>query len=104
MATATLSKPVNQLHAGVIGTGFIGPVHVEALRRIGVNVTALSDLPERVEAAAQRLNIPHAYSDYRDLLRSPDIDVVHITTPNRLHCEMAMAALKAAKHCVCEKP
>src|SRR5579871_3468126 len=104
MATATVSKPVNQLRAGVIGTGFIGPVHIEALRRIGVQVMGLSDLPDRVDKAAERFNIPHAYADYRDLLRSPDIDVVHITTPNRFHREMALAALKAGKHCVCEKP
>lgn len=105
MATSTITpRPVNQLHAGIIGTGFIGPVHIEALRRLGVAVTALSDLPDRVEAAAERHNIPQAFTDYRDLLRSPDVDVVHITTPNRFHCEMALAALKAGKHCVCEKP
>src|SRR6478752_3099232 len=98
------ARPISQLRAGVIGTGFIGPVHIEALRRLGVQVTALSDLPERVEAAAERNNIPHAFADYRDLLRSPDVDVVHITTPNRFHCEMALAALKAGKHCICEKP
>jgi predicted dehydrogenase len=98
------ARPISQLRAGVIGTGFIGPVHIEALRRLGVQVTALSDLPERVEAAAERNNIPNAFADYRDLLRSPDVDVVHITTPNRFHCEMALAALKAGKHCVCEKP
>jgi predicted dehydrogenase len=104
MSTPTTSRPVNQLRAGVIGTGFIGPVHIEALRRIGVQITGLSDLPDRVEAAAQRHNIPHAFADYRDLLRSPDVDVIHITAPNRFHCEMALAAIKAGKHCVCEKP
>jgi predicted dehydrogenase len=103
MPTLT-SKSVTQLRAGIIGTGFIGPVHIEALRRIGVQVTGLSDLPDRVEAAAEKHNIPHAFADYRDLLRSPEVDVVHITTPNRFHCEMALGALKAGKHCVCEKP
>lgn len=92
------------LRAGVIGTGFIGPVHIEALRRLGVRVTALSDLPGRVEEAASRQGIPHAFADYRELVRSSEVDVVHITTPNRFHCEMALAALKAGKHCVCEKP
>jgi predicted dehydrogenase len=98
------SKPLNQLRAGVIGTGFIGPVHVEALRRLGVPITALCDVPERVRAAAARLGIPQAFGDYRDLLRSPQVDVVHITAPNRFHCEMALAALRAGKHCICEKP
>lgn len=99
-ATSSLSK----LRAGVIGTGFIGPVHIEALRRLGVPVTALCDVPERVQAAADRLTIPQAFGDYRELLRSPEVDVVHITAPNRYHAEMSLAALRAGKHVVCEKP
>lgn len=98
------AKALTHLRAGVIGTGFIGPVHLEALRRLGVPVTALSDLPGRIEAAARRYQIPHAFTDYRELIRCPDVDVVHITAPNRFHCEMALAALQAGKHCVCEKP
>ncbi len=92
------------LRAGVIGTGFIGPVHVEALRRLGVTVTALCDLPDRVDALAERLAIPRAFGNYQDLLRSPDVDVVHICSPNRFHCKMSLAALRAGKHVVCEKP
>lgn len=92
------------LRAGIIGTGFIGPVHLEALRRLGVNVTALCDLPDRVHALAGRFGIPRAFGDYRELLRSPEVDVVHICSPNRFHAEMALAALSAGKHVVCEKP
>ena len=92
------------LRAGVIGTGFIGPVHLEALRRIGVSVAALCDLPDRVKAAAQAWGIPEAFGDYHDLVRSANVDVVHITSPNRFHCEMALAASRAGKHVVCEKP
>jgi len=95
---------VSQLRAGIIGTGFIGPVHLEALRRLGVRVMALCDLPERVRAAADRFGIPEAFGDYRQLLRSPAVDVVHIASPNRLHCPMALAALQAGKHVICEKP
>ncbi len=98
------AKAIHQLRAGVIGTGFIGPAHIEALRRLGVQVAALCDVPERVESAAARLGIARGYGDYRELLRAPGIDVVHIAAPNRLHCEMALAALAAGKHCVCEKP
>jgi len=98
------AQQINQLRAGVIGTGFIGPVHIEALRRLGVQVTALADIPSVVEAAAARLGVPQAFGDYHDLLRSPEVDVVHIAAPNRFHCEMALAALKAGKHCICEKP
>lgn len=94
----------NTLRAGVIGTGFIGPVHVEALRRLGVQVQALCDVPERVQAAAKQLGIPLAFGDYRELVASPEVDVVHIAAPNRFHCEMALATLRAGKHCVCEKP
>ena len=92
------------LRAGVIGTGFIGPVHLEALRRIGVPVAALCDLPDRVKAAEEKWAIPESFGDYHDLLRSANVDVVHITSPNRFHCEMALAALRAGKHVVCEKP
>jgi predicted dehydrogenase len=98
------SRAIAQLRAGVIGTGFIGPVHLEALRRLGVRVVALSDLPDRVRGAADRFGIPAAYGDWREMLRSPEVDVVHIASPNRFHCEMALAALKAGKHVVCEKP
>lgn len=94
----------HDLKAGIIGTGFIGPVHLEALRRLGVRVTALCDVPGRVRAAADRFGIPEAFGDYRELLKSPRVDVVHITAPNRLHCEMALAAVRAGKHVVCEKP
>jgi predicted dehydrogenase len=95
---------MTNIKAGIIGTGFIGPVHLEALRRLGVNVTALCDLPDRVRAAADKFDIPEAFGDYRELLRSPNVDVVHITSPNRFHCEMSLAALRAGKHVVCEKP
>ena len=92
------------LKAGIIGPGFIGPVHLEALRRLGVQVTALCDLPDRVRALADRFGIPQAFGDYRDLLHAPEVDVVHICSPNRFHCEMSLAALRAGKHVVCEKP
>ena len=90
--------------AGIIGTGFIGPVHLEALRRIGVRVAAVCDLPQRAKAAAERYGIPEAFGDYSVLLRSPNVDVIHIASPNRFHCEMSLAALRAGKHVVCEKP
>jgi predicted dehydrogenase len=106
--TSTMNKSkkaiVHSLRAGVIGTGFIGPVHVEALRRLGVTVTAICDVGGLARAAAEKLSIPQAFTDYRDLLASSDVDVVHITTPNRYHCEMSLAALRAGKSVVCEKP
>jgi predicted dehydrogenase len=99
-----MSKSLSQFRAGIIGTGFIGPVHLEALRRLGVPVVALCDLPGRVHAAAERLGIPQAFGRYQDLLAAPEVAVVHITAPNRFHAAMAIAALRAGKHVVCEKP
>jgi predicted dehydrogenase len=92
--------------AGVIGTGFIGPAHVEALRRLpGIEVAALADNGEELaRAKAAQLGIPAAYGDYRDLLARADIEVVHICTPNSFHHAMAREALLAGKHVVCEKP
>lgn len=98
------SPSLSSLRAGVIGTGFIGPVHVEALRRLGVTVTAICDVGDLAAQAAARLKIPRAFADHRQLAACPEVDVVHITAPNRFHCQMSLAALRAGKHVVCEKP
>lgn len=89
--------------AAVIGTGFIGLVHAEAVRRAGGHLAGvLGSAPERAAAPADRLGVP-AYRDMTELLDS-DVDVVHIATPNHLHAEQAAAVLEAGKHVVCEKP
>src|SRR6185369_3757963 len=91
--------------AGLVGTGFIGPVHVEALRRLGIPVQAVvGSTPERSRTAAARLGIPAAYDDFDELLTDPAVKVVHLTSPNRLHFEQSRKALLAGKHVVCEKP
>ncbi|HEV7810730.1 MAG TPA: Gfo/Idh/MocA family oxidoreductase [Candidatus Limnocylindrales bacterium] len=91
--------------AAVIGTGFIGTVHVEQLRRIGVNVRGvLGSTPERGAARAEALNVPHAYASLDEILADPAVDVVHVTSPNHLHVPQASAILAARKHVVCEKP
>jgi predicted dehydrogenase len=93
-----------RIQVGVVGTGFIGPVHVEALRRNGVLVKGLAEItPERAQEKADQLGIPHTY-DFEGLIADPEIDVVHLTTPNFLHFPQAKAALEAGKHVVCEKP
>src|SRR6476661_837189 len=93
------------LGAAVIGTGFIGTVHVEALRRIGVQVRGvLGSTPDRGSARADALGVAHAYRDLDELLADPDVQVVHVTSPNDLHLTQATAALRAGKHVVCEKP
>ena len=91
--------------AAVIGTGFIGTVHVEELRRIGVNVRGvLGSTPERGAARAQAISVRHAYASLDEILADPSVHVVHVTSPNHLHVPQASAILAAGKHVVCEKP
>src|SRR5258705_2851447 len=91
--------------AAVIGTGFIGTVHVEALRRIGVQVRGvLGSTPERGAARAEALGVGHAYPSLDAILADDTVDVVHVTSPNHLHHPQTKAILAAGKHVVCEKP
>lgn len=97
---------MNKIKAGIIGTGFIGPSHIEALRRLGyVEIVALSVRNAEVaQQKAKLLSIDKAYGDYHDLLKNSEIEVVHICTPNNLHYTMSKEALEAGKHVICEKP
>ena len=89
------------LTAAVVGTGFIGVVHVDALRRLGVEVAGVvGSTRERAEAK----RVAPAYESYEALLADERVDVVHITTPNHLHYPQVKQALEAGKHVVCEKP
>lgn len=94
-----------RIRAGVIGTGFIGPVHIEGLKRNGIKVAAICG-SKKALAVAQKWNIPQVFTsyDYQSLVNSPQVDVVHITTPNKQHYAQSVAALRAGKHVVCEKP
>jgi predicted dehydrogenase len=93
------------LGAAVVGTGFIGPVHVEAIRRLGHRVVGiLGSAPEKSRASAEALRIPFGYATYDELLADPAVDVVHLASPNRDHFGQCKAALAAGKHVVCEKP
>ncbi len=91
--------------AAIIGTGFIGPVHLEGLRRLGVPVCGvLGSSPEKSRLAAERLSVMRGYSSLSELLADPNVAVVHITSPNREHFSQTMACLEAGKHVLCEKP
>ena len=92
---------LSDLKAGVVGTGFIGVVHVDALRRLGVEVTGVVG---STQARAAAKGIAPAYESYEALLADERVDVVHLTTPNHLHYEQVKQALAAGKHVVCEKP
>jgi predicted dehydrogenase len=96
---------MSTLTAAIIGTGFIGPVHAEALQRAGVRVAGvLGSSREKSHAAAAALGLETGYASLEELLADPRVDVVHITTPNRFHFEQASRALAAGKHVLCEKP
>jgi predicted dehydrogenase len=96
---------IADIGAAVIGTGFIGTVHVEALRRIGVQVRGvLGSTPERGEARSSALGVPLAYPSLEALLDDPAVDAVHVTSPNDLHLPQTMAILAAGRHVICEKP
>jgi predicted dehydrogenase len=98
-------RRIADVGAAVIGTGFIGTVHVEALRRIGVQVRGvLGSTPERGAARAMALGVPRAYPSLGALLDDPAVEVVHVTSPNDLHVPQAKAVLAAGRHVVCEKP
>lgn len=97
---------MEKIKVGVIGTGFIGPAHIEALRRLGnIEVTALAESSEELaKSKAQLLSIEEYYGDYKQLIKNKDIQSVHICSPNYLHFQMAKESLEAGKHTICEKP
>ncbi len=93
------------LFGAVVGTGFIGPVHIEALRRLGRPMLGLvGSSPQRAREAAAWLNLTRTYDTYEELLDDPLVGVVHLTTPNRFHFQQCRQALLAGKHVLCEKP
>jgi predicted dehydrogenase len=97
---------LKQIRTAIFGTGFMGRVHLEALRRVeGVDVVAIVG---RELASAERLGAGYGIekfeSDYRKVLSDPSIEAVHICTPNALHYPMTKDALLAGKHVLCEKP
>jgi predicted dehydrogenase len=95
---------MKQYRAGIIGSGFVGVAHAEALRRLGfVDVIAMADNCNSEEKAAI-MHIPNHYCDYRVMIDEMKLDVVHICTPNNTHKEMALYAFENGVHVVCEKP
>lgn len=97
---------MKKIRAGIIGSGMMGPIHTEALRRLGyVEVVALAEANQALaDAKAAQLHIPKGYGDYRALIADADVDVVHNCTPNAVHFEVSKAILAAGKHVVSEKP
>jgi len=91
---------------GLVGAGFVGPHHIDAVRRLGfVDVVALAGSSDAsARDRAQALGVPRSYGRYEALLEDPDVAVVHNATPNHLHYEVISAALARRKHVVSDKP
>jgi len=96
---------MHNIGVAVVGAGFIGPVHVEALRRLGVNIRGILGCDQKESDSAQKsLNLPRAYKSFDELLADPSVQSVHLAVPNVLHYDLAKRAIKAGKHVLCEKP
>jgi predicted dehydrogenase len=94
-----------QLNAAIVGLGFVGRAHLDALRRLGIPVQgALGSTAERSKASADSLHLPRAYTSLDELAADPSVQVVHLCTPNHLHFQEASQLLRAGKHVLCEKP
>lgn len=96
---------MKDLSAAIVGAGFIGPVHVEALRRLGVHVTGVlgCDAAES-QRACETMGLPKAYGSLDEVLDDRSVQAVHLAVPNVLHYEFAKRAIQAGKHVMCEKP
>jgi predicted dehydrogenase len=93
------------LRTAIAGTGFIGAVHAHAARAAGATLVGVAaSSAESAQRAAALLGAEQAFASAEALAEAPDVDVVHICTPNHLHEDLAMRALAAGKHVVCEKP
>jgi predicted dehydrogenase len=96
----------DRIRTAVIGTGFMGRTHLEALRRVeNVDVVEVAATSlDKARQAGAGYNVLNATGDWRDVIADPSIDAVHITTPNDSHFPIAKAAFEAGKHVLCEKP
>ena len=97
---------MKRIGMGLVGPGFVGAHHIDAVRRLGfVDVVAIAGSSEAsARQKADALGVPKAYGSYEALVADPDVHVVHNTTPNHLHVPVIMAALAHGKHVVSDKP
>lgn len=105
-APSRLHRSMKKLRVGLIGFGFIGPHHLEAIRRTGlaeVSAIATSNR-DSARAKAKQFGIPRATGNWRDLVADPEIDVIDVATPTDLHPTVALAAVAAGKHVIVDKP
>ncbi len=93
------------IRTAVVGAGFIGPVHVEALKRVGVTVTGILGVDDKESVAAQqKLGLPRAYKNIDEIVSDATVQAVHLAVPNVLHYPLSKKVILAGKHVMCEKP
>ncbi len=96
---------MKNINAAIIGLGFVGRAHLDALRRLGITVQGvLGSTPERSKATRDALGLARAYASLEELAADPSLHVVHLCTPNNEHFQEASQLLRAGKHVMCEKP
>lgn len=97
---------MRKLKTAIIGTGFMGKVHAENVRRVGnVEIAAVAGVDEKsARQFADSIGVERSTGDYHTILADKSIDAVHILTPNALHAPMSIAAMEAGKAVICEKP
>ena len=96
---------MSKLGIAIIGAGMIGTVHRRAAFLAGAEVRGVAaSSPQRASEVARSWNVPRAYRSIEEVVTDPQVQVVHVCTPNHLHRPMAEAALQAGKHVICEKP
>ncbi|HEY3435132.1 MAG TPA: Gfo/Idh/MocA family oxidoreductase [Solirubrobacterales bacterium] len=99
------SASVQGLRAGIVGAGFVGRIHARSARLAGARIAAVAaSSPERGTEAREELGAEQSFAGAEELVRSEAVDVVHICAPNNLHLPLALAAIEAGKHVICEKP
>lgn len=101
-------------HVGIIGFGFIGKVHAYAYRNLALfydpvpleaEITHVcTSRPETAEKGRTLIGATHAVTDYREITENPEIDIVHVCTPNHLHKDAVLSAMAHGKHVYCDKP
>ena len=97
----------DRVKVGIIGSQFEAEIHAESFRIMPDEaevVAVASPTPGHAAAFARRFDIPRAFTDYREMLAEPDIEMITIAAPNALHCQMTLDIANAGKHVVCEKP
>ena len=97
---------MQEIRTALFGTGFVGRIHLEGIRRLGyVQIYAIGE-PEidKAKALAAEFGATKTDADYRRILEDPAVDAVHVCVPNSLHFQLAKDALEAGKHVICEKP